>query len=60
MVPDVTRRPVPEKYGRYVLIRKREIDRVHEWFERHAEMAIVLSRMLPGIRAFISLPAGIA
>jgi membrane protein DedA with SNARE-associated domain len=53
-------RPFLEKYGRYVLIRKHEIDRAHEWFERHGEMAIFLSRMLPVIRAFISLPAGIA
>jgi membrane protein DedA with SNARE-associated domain len=53
-------RPFLEKYGRYVLIRKREIERAHEWFERHGEMAIFLSRMLPVIRAFISLPAGIA
>jgi membrane protein DedA with SNARE-associated domain len=52
--------PFLEKYGRYVLIRKREIDRAHEWFERHGEMAIFLSRMLPVIRSFISLPAGIA
>jgi membrane protein DedA with SNARE-associated domain len=52
--------PFLEKYGRYVLIRKREIERAHDWFERHGEMAIFLSRMLPVIRAFISLPAGIA
>lgn len=52
--------PFLEKYGRYVLIRKREIDWAHDWFERHGEMTIFLSRMLPDIRTFISLPAGIA
>jgi membrane protein DedA with SNARE-associated domain len=53
-------RPFLDRFGKYVLIRKREIDRAHEWFERHGEGTIFISRMLPIIRTFISLPAGIA
>lgn len=53
-------RPFLDRFGKYVLIRKREVDRAHEWFERHGEGTIFISRMLPIIRTFISLPAGIA
>ena len=41
-------------------MRKKDIDRAHEWFERHGELAVFASRMLPFVRAFISYPAGIA
>ena len=41
-------------------MRKKDIDRAHEWFEHHGEFAVFASRMLPFVRAFISYPAGIA
>jgi len=53
-------RPLLEHYGKYLLMRKKDIDRAHEWFERHGELAVFISRMLPFVRAFISYPAGIA
>ena len=53
-------RPLLEHYGKYLLMRKKDIDRAHEWFERHGELAVFVSRMLPFVRAFISYPAGIA
>lgn len=53
-------RPLLEHYGKYFLMRKKDIDRAHEWFERHGEFAVFASRMLPFVRAFISYPAGIA
>jgi membrane protein DedA with SNARE-associated domain len=43
-----------------VFLRKHELDRAHDWFERHGEMAVFVSRLLPVIRTFISLPAGVA
>lgn len=52
-------RPLLERYGRYVLIRKRELDRAHEWFEKHGDITIFVSRLLPIIRTYISFPAGI-
>ena len=36
------------------------MDRAHEWFERHGEAAVFFSRLLPVVRTFISLPAGVA
>lgn len=53
-------RPLIERWGRYVFLRKHELDRAEVWFGRHGEAAVFISRLLPVIRTFISLPAGIA
>jgi membrane protein DedA with SNARE-associated domain len=53
-------RPLLERYGKYVLIRKSELDRAHTWFERFGEIAVFVGRVLPIVRTFISLPAGVA
>ena len=49
-----------EKYGKYILIHKRELERADEWFRKHGGAAIFWSRLLPAIRSIISLPAGVA
>jgi membrane protein DedA with SNARE-associated domain len=53
-------RPLIQRWGRYLLLREHELDRAHEWFERHGEAAVFVSRLLPVVRTFISLPAGVA
>ncbi len=53
-------RPFLEKYGRYVLLSKDELARSERWFSKYGDAAIFFSRLLPVIRTFISLPAGIA
>ncbi len=53
-------RPFLEKYGKYFLISHRKLEMAHDWFERYGHEAVFISRMLPVIRTFISLPAGIA
>jgi membrane protein DedA with SNARE-associated domain len=53
-------RPLIERWGRYVFLRKHELDRAEEWFARRGEMAVFVSRLLPVVRTFISLPAGVA
>src|SRR4029450_2261335 len=53
-------RPLIERWGRYVFLRKHELDRAEVWFDRHGEAAVFVSRLLPVVRTFISLPAGIA
>jgi len=47
------------KYGRYVFITFHELDRARYWFNRFGDKAIFFSRLMPVIRTFISLPAGI-
>lgn len=49
-----------DRYGKYVLIRSHDIDRAEVWWEKHGEAATFFSRLLPVIRTFISVPAGIA
>ena len=53
-------RPLIDRWGRYLLLRPHEVDRAHAWFERHGEAAVFWSRLIPLVRAFISLPAGVA
>ena len=53
-------RPLIDRWGRLVLLRPHEVDRAHDWFERHGQAAVFFSRMIPLVRAFISLPAGVA
>jgi membrane protein DedA with SNARE-associated domain len=53
-------RPFLEKYGRYVLVHHHDLDMADRWFKRYGSWSIFLSRLLPVIRTFISLPAGIA
>jgi membrane protein DedA with SNARE-associated domain len=52
-------RPLVDRFGRYLLIRPHEIDKAHDWFERYGDAAVFFSRLLPVIRTFISLPAGV-
>jgi len=53
-------RPLIERWGRYVFLRQHELDRAEVWFERHGQVAVLVSRLLPVVRTFISLPAGVA
>ena len=48
------------RYGRYVLISHHDIELADRWFAHYGQGAIFLSRLLPVVRTFISLPAGIA
>ncbi len=53
-------RPFLEKYGRFVLIRRKDLDMADRFFNRWGMWAVFISRLLPVIRTFISLPAGIS
>lgn len=53
-------RPFLQRYGRYFLINERELKWTERLFERHGEITVFVGRILPIVRTFISLPAGIA
>ncbi|MGZ8657480.1 MAG: DedA family protein [Actinomycetota bacterium] len=53
-------RPLVDRFGRYLLVRPHEVDRAHAWFERHGDVTVFVSRLLPVVRTFISVPAGVA
>ena len=48
-----------DRYGKYVGIRSHDIDKAERWWGKHGTKTVFFSRMLPVIRTFISLPAGI-
>ena len=53
-------RPLAEKYGKYVLISKKDLDWADNAFAKHGEIIIFIGRMLPAVRTFIAFPAGVA
>lgn len=53
-------RPFVERYGPYFLVSHRDLDLADRWFLKYGEAAVFFGRMLPVVRTFISLPAGIA
>ena len=46
-------------WGRWFLLRPRDIDNVSSWFERHSAKAVLIGRVVPAIRTLISVPAGV-
>lgn len=53
-------RPLLLKYGKFILISKSDSDRADRWFARYGAPVAFFSRLLPVVRTYISLPAGIS
>jgi membrane protein DedA with SNARE-associated domain len=53
-------KPLLLKYGKFVLVRKHDIEKTETYFARHGKATIFVGRLLPVVRHFISIPAGIA
>jgi len=53
-------RPLVEKYGRWLLLSRRELDWADRFFARWGYLAVFIARLLPVVRTFIALPAGVA
>lgn len=53
-------RPLLLRYGRYLLISPRHLEQAEVWFELYGEATAFFTRLMPVIRTFISLPAGMA
>jgi len=49
-----------KKWGKWLLIKEEEYDRAKKWFQKYGQLVAFTSRLLPVVRTFISLPAGIA
>lgn len=52
-------RPFLLRFGRLFFVRERELERADEWFARYGTRAVLVLKLLPGIRAFGSFPAGV-
>jgi membrane protein DedA with SNARE-associated domain len=53
-------RPFIRKYGKYLFLKESSVDDAEVWFKKHGNWAVFGSRLLPVVRTFISVPAGIA
>jgi membrane protein DedA with SNARE-associated domain len=49
-----------ERYGRYVLLTRTDLDRAEAWYGRHERSGVFVGRILPVIRSFVALVAGVA
>jgi membrane protein DedA with SNARE-associated domain len=53
-------RPYLERHGRWLHITPDKLDKAERWFDRWGDWAVLVSRVTPVVRSFISIPAGIA
>lgn len=53
-------RPFVEKYGKYILLSHHDLDSADRYFQKYGQGTVFFTRLLPVIRTFISLPAGIS
>ena len=53
-------RPFLQRYGKYLLVSEKALARVDRFFDNHGHISTLVGRLLPGIRQYISLPAGMA
>jgi len=53
-------RGLVRRFGKYVLISERSLERSERYFAAHGEISVLLGRMLPVVRHLISIPAGLA
>ncbi len=52
-------RPFVKKYGRYFLIKEKDLDHADSWVRKYGDATFFVCRMLPVVRTFISFPAGV-
>jgi len=48
------------KYGKYILINETKFNKIEKFFQTHGEITTFVGRLLPGVRHYISFPAGLA
>lgn len=53
-------RPLLHRYGRYLLMKESALDRAEGYFREHGEISTFVGRLIPVLRQYISLPAGLA
>lgn len=52
-------RPFLERHGRWLHVTPERLDRAERWFERWGNLAVLLGRITPVVRSFVSIPAGV-
>ncbi len=49
-----------DKHGRWLTVSRKDLESAKRWFDQHGVLAVIICRLVPGIRSLISIPAGIA
>jgi membrane protein DedA with SNARE-associated domain len=52
-------RPILHRYGRAVLVSDEELEKAEIWFKKYGDWVVLVTRLLPAVRSFIALPAGV-
>src|ERR1700681_1616762 len=52
-------RPLVDRFGKYLLLTHRDLDRAEGWFGRHGEPLVLFGRFVPLLRSFVSFAAGL-
>jgi membrane protein DedA with SNARE-associated domain len=52
-------RPLVDRFGKFVLLTHKDLDRADAWFARHGEPLVLFGRFIPLLRSFVSIAAGI-
>ena len=52
-------RPLVNRYGKWMTISWRDVERAHEWFDRHGVAFVLTGRLVPTVRSLVSIPAGL-
>jgi membrane protein DedA with SNARE-associated domain len=53
-------RPLIERFGKYILMNRHDLDVSERFFQKYGSITVFIGRLLPVVRTFIALPAGIA
>jgi len=49
-----------DRHGKWLTLSGKDVDKAQQWFSRHGNAAVFFGRLVPGVRTFVSLPAGFA
>jgi membrane protein DedA with SNARE-associated domain len=49
-----------ERHGKWITLGVKDVERSQDWFKRHGKTAVLIGRLVPGVRTFVSVPAGFA
>lgn len=52
-------RPIIRDYGKWLTVSWKEVQRAHDWFDRHGIAFVLLGRLIPTVRSLVSIPAGL-
>jgi len=47
-----------DRHGKWITLGRKDVDHAQAWFQRHGNAAVFVGRLMPGVRTFISVPAG--